>query len=91
MPCSCRLLPVGHAWFRAVVHCYWGCATGCACLDSTFPHVSSGHHALGDNSTISLIFAWHGNLACQVTSPNVCMAALLRMALSEQEDEGVLV
>ena len=23
MPCSCRLLPVGHAWFRAVVHCYW--------------------------------------------------------------------
>ena len=60
---------------RAVVHCYWGCATGCACLDSTFPHVSFGHHALGDNSTISLIFAWHGNLACQVTSPNVCMAA----------------
>ena len=66
---------VGHAWFWAVVHCYWGCATGCACLDSTFPHVSFGHHALGDNSTISLIFAWHGNLACQVASPEVCMAA----------------
>ena len=55
------------------------CAIGCACLDSTFPHVSFGHHALGDNSTISLIFAWHGNLACQVASPDVCMAALLRI------------
>ena len=68
-----------NAWFRAVGHCYWGCATGCACLDSTFPHVSFGHHALGDNSTISLIFAWHGNLARQVASPDVCMAALLRI------------
>ena len=53
---------LGHAWCRAVVHCYWGCATGCACIDSIFPHVPFGHHALGDSSTSLLILAWHGNL-----------------------------